>query len=217
MNRAELAKMMDVTLVRNIHSEQEIEDLISAAKQYKFACVFTMQCYIEKVAAGLSDVRDTHIGGVIGFPSGTEFTRIKLEEARINMLYGADEIDMVINLSWLRSRKYNEIQDEIKMVKDAILDKPLKCIIEISCINESEAAKACELVVRAGADYVKTGTGWFGGATVEQVRFIKSIIGNSAAIKAAGGIRTLQTAEALIEAGASRLGVGLESVSNILG
>jgi len=215
MKQYELAQMLDVTLVRNNNTMEEINDLIKSAKQYSFACVFSMPCYLQHVHDSLKN-NSTHAGGVIGFPSGGEFTEIKLAETKANIAAGADELDMVINLGWLLSRNFDACEDEIKRIKDAAQEKPLKCIIEISCLDEYFAKKACELILKAGADYVKTGTGWFGPATLEQVRLIKSVVGNDIYIKAAGGIRDLETIERFKAEGVHRMGISLKSAVKIL-
>ncbi|MEI8200848.1 MAG: deoxyribose-phosphate aldolase [Eubacteriales bacterium] len=215
MTQFELAQMLDVTLVRNNNTIKEIDDLIKNAKQYDFACVFTLQCYLQHVHdALLNDT--THAGGVIGFPSGGELTEVKLFETHSNIASGADELDMVINIGWLLSRNYDAVLDEIKRIKDIAQEKPLKCIIEISCLDEYFAKKACELVLKSGADYVKTGTGWFGPATIEQIKLIKSVVGSDIYIKAAGGIRDLETVERFKAEGVHRMGISLKSAIDIM-
>jgi deoxyribose-phosphate aldolase len=215
VTRDELAQMLDVTLVKNIHTEIEIESLIDNARKYLYACVFTLPCYLSRVVAGL-DGSGVHAGGTMGFPSGGELTEIKIAETKLNLEMGADELDMVINLGWMRSGKYDAVLDELKRIRDAAQDKPLKCIIEMGCLDDDTAKRACELVVQSGADYVKTGTGWFSPATVEQVRLIKSVVGDDIRIKAAGGIRDMDTVEALLTAGAHRLGIGLASAIEMM-
>jgi deoxyribose-phosphate aldolase len=216
MTKNELASMMDVTLVKNAHTEDEIKLLIESAKKYNFACVFTLSCYLKQV---VDELRGSvvHAGGPVGFPSGGEFTEIKIAEAKRSLELGADELDMVINLGWMMSGKYDAVLDELKRVREAAEDKPLKCIIEISCLDEYNAKKACELVVKSGADYVKTGTGWFAPATVEQVRLIKSVVGDAVHIKAAGGVRTKEAIETFKAEGVYRVGIGLSSALDVLG
>ena len=216
MRPEEFAKKMDVTLVRNSNTEREVLEIITAAKKYRFASVFAMQCYLKLLSSSLEEIQDVNVGGVIGFPSGAELTEIKLFEAKTCIEYGADELDMVINLGWLKSGMFESVENEIREIKEVCGNRPLKCIIEISCLEKDEAKKASEIIVKAGADYVKTGTGWFEPVTVEDVKLIKEVIGDAAFIKAAGGIRTYEQALALINAGASRLGVGLKSAVGII-
>jgi len=215
MTPKELAGMMDVTLVKNANTEDEIKLMIDSAHKYDFACAFTLACYLKEAVDGLKGT-GVHAGGAIGFPSGGEFTEIKVAETKKCIETGADELDMVINLGWMMSGKYDAVLDELKQVREAAQDKPLKCIIEISCLDEYNAKKACELVVKSGADYVKTGTGWFAPATIEQVRLIKSVVGDAVHIKAAGGIRTQEAIEAFKAEGVYRVGIGLSSALKIL-
>lgn len=216
MKQLEFAQFVDVTLVKNTNTIKEIDEMVKYVGQYPFACVFTLQCYMEYVLNKLKNNNATNVGGIIGFPSGGEFTQIKLAETRHNMELGADELDMVVNLGWLLSGKYDEVLDEIRKIREIALDKPLKCIIEMSCLDDYTAQKACEIVARSGADYVKTGTGWFGPATIEQVRLIKSTVGNDVLIKAAGGIRDLAAVKAFRDEGVHRLGIGLSSAMAIM-
>lgn len=216
MTQHEFAQFVDVTLVKNTNTINEIDEMVKYVGQYPFACVFTLQCYMEYVLDKLKNNSVTNVGGIIGFPSGGEFTEIKLAETRHNMELGADELDMVVNLGWLLSGKYDAVLDEIRKIREISQGKPLKCIIEMSCLDEYTAKKACEIVVKSGADYVKTGTGWFGPATIEQVRLIKSVVGNDILIKAAGGIRDLAAVQAFRAEGVHRLGIGLSSAVEIL-
>ena len=217
MTKRELARMMDVTLVRNNHTFHEVDQLIEAAREHHFACVFIMQCYAEYVRDRLKDVPDVHVGGVMGFPSGAEYTAIKLAETEKNMELGLHEMDMVINISMLLSDKFDYVRDEVRQIKEKMgADIPLKCILEMSVLDEYHAKKACELCMEAGADYVKTGTGWFGPATHEQVRLMRSVVGDHMYIKAAGGIRTLAEVERFRAEGVHRVGVGLPSALSIL-
>jgi len=216
MNRSELASRIDATIVRNNHTLSEVDFLVESAKKYHFACVFTLPCYMDDVARRLAGT-GVHTGGVMGFPSGGEFTETKIFETKKSIELGAEELDMVINIGWLLSGRYDDVKDEIRRIKDVAGELPVKCIIEMSLLKEDEIRRACELISEAGADYVKTGTGWFGGATLEGVKLLKSIVGNDLHIKAAGGIRDLDTALSFIDAGAYRLGIGVNSAVEILG
>lgn len=215
MNRSELASYIDATIVKNDHTYADVERLIENAKKYKFACTFMLPCYIKDVAKGLKGT-SVKTGGVTGFPSGGDLTDVKVYGAKKAVENGAQEIDMVINLGWLLSGYYDRVEDDIKAVKDALEDIPLKCIIESPMLSEDNIRRASDLVVSAGADYVKTATGWFGLTKVSDVEIIKSQIGDAALIKAAGGIRSAQDAYAMIAAGANRLGIGLDNAVYIL-
>ena len=216
MSQKELARWMDITLVTNMNTRDEINDLICAAKKYRCACVFIMPCYLEYVAKELSDCPDVNIGGVMGFPYGMDFTDIKVAQTKMNIALGADELDMVMNLGLLLSGEHSRVTDDIKACVDASCGKPVKCIIETPLLSPDNIKKASELVVAAGATYVKTSTGFFGATQVEHVKIIKSVVGESALIKAAGGVRTEQMMHEFIAAGANRFGIGLQSAINIL-
>lgn len=216
MNRSELASKIDATIVHNNHTLADVDHLIECAKKYKFASTFMLPCYMEKVAEALKGT-DVHTGGVTGFPSGGDFTDAKIYAAKLSVERGAQEIDMAINIGWLLSGLDNKVADDIKAVKDVLGENiPLKCIIESPMLSEDDIRRASNLVVKAGADYVKTATGWFGTTTLKDVEIIKSEIGDSALIKAAGGIRSAEDAMAMITAGASRLGIGVDNAVKIL-
>jgi deoxyribose-phosphate aldolase len=216
MTQQEFAQFVDVTLVKNTNTIAEIDEMVDYVGRYPFACVFTLQCYMEYVLEKLKSNTSTNVGGIIGFPSGGEFTKIKLAETSLNMELGADELDMVVNIGWLLSGKYDLALDEIRQIREIAAGKPLKCIIEMSCLDDYTARKACEIVARSGADYVKTGTGWFGPATIGQVRLIKETVGSDVLIKAAGGIRDLEAVKAFRDEGVHRLGIGLSSAMEIM-
>lgn len=215
MTEKELAAMIDITMVQNHHTRQEIEGLTDTARKYGCAAVFVMPCYTKLISERLSG-SGVCAGGVSGFPDGAATTEIKLLEAQDCLKNGADELDMVINIGWLKSGMDREVREEIRRLKDVVGEQPLKCIIEINDLTEDEAKRASLLVVEGGADFVKTATGWRGSTKLEHIQLIRSTIGDAAKIKAAGGIRTLETAESFIAAGASRLGIGAEAAIRIL-
>lgn len=216
MNKKQLARMMDITLVTNMNTRDEIDELILAAKAYRCACVFIMPCYLEYTAKALAEYSDVHIGGVMGFPYGMDFTQIKVEQTKMNIQLGANELDMVINLGWLLSGEYELVKDDIKACVDASENRPVKCIIETPLLSSDNIKKASELVVKAGGTYVKTSTGFFGATEAAHIKTIKSVVGDDALIKAAGGVRTKEQMLAFIDAGANRFGIGLQSAVNIL-
>ena len=144
---------------------------------------------------------------VIGFPNGYNTTAVKEFETRDAIANGADEIDMVINIGWVKDGRYDLVEEEIRCIKAACGDKILKVIIETCLLTDTEKIRMCEVVTAAKADFIKTSTGFgTGGATVEDVNLMKSVVGDEVKVKAAGGIRDLKTALAMIEAGAERLG-----------
>ena len=144
---------------------------------------------------------------VIGFPNGYNTTKIKAAETEDAVRNGADEIDMVINLGWVRDGKYDRVEDEIRAVKAAAGERILKVIIETCLLTEDEKIQLCGVVTRAGADYIKTSTGFGGGgATFDDIRLFAEHVGSGVKIKAAGGISSLEDAERFLELGADRLG-----------
>ncbi len=215
MEMKELASHIDATQVQSNVTEKDIAYLVRESAKYGFAAAFVLPCYMSGVKKGLENTR-VHTGGVVGFPSGGELTDTKICEAKKNIELGAEEVDMVINIGWLLSGKYDWVREEIKAVKDVVGDLPLKCIIEISLLSGDDAKRACELVIEGGGDYVKTATGWVAPTTLEQVKLIKSVVGNSVQIKAAGGIRSRQTALEFLNAGACRLGISVKNAVKIL-
>lgn len=216
MNKKQLARWMDITLVTNMNTLTEIDELVSAAKKYRCACVFIMPCYLEYVVAELAEYPDVNVGGVMGFPYGMDFTDIKAAQTKKNIERGANELDMVINLGLLLSGKFESVKDDIRACVDVSDGRPVKCIIETPLLSNDNIKKASELVVAAGGTYVKTSTGFFGATELEHVKIIKSVVGDDALIKAAGGVRTEAQMSSFIEAGANRFGIGLQSAINIL-
>lgn len=157
------------------------------------------------------------VGGVVGFPSGADTTFVKVADAKEMIAYGVDELDMVINVGALKSGEYDLVRDDIKAVVEAANGRPVKSILEICYLTDDEIARGAEIAVEAGVTYVKTGTGWGPRpTTVDTIRLIKSTIGNAALIKAAGGIRTLDTLLEMMDAGCSRFGIGINSALKIV-
>ena len=144
---------------------------------------------------------------VVGFPLGNANTKAKLAETRQALLDGAREIDMVINIGWVKNGQYEDVTEEIRLLKEAVGDRILKVIIETCYLTEEEKVKMCHCVTEAGADYIKTSTGFgTGGATLEDVKLMRAHIGPEVKIKAAGGVRTREDMEAYLSAGCSRIG-----------
>lgn len=203
----DLNKYIDHTLLKAEAREEDILQLTQEAKEYDFYSCCVNSSYTALVHQDLqgSDVKTCT---VVGFPLGAMSKEAKLFETEQALKDGSDEIDMVINIGALKSGKYDFVRDEIKDIKEATgQDRVLKVIIETCLLTEDEKVKACELAVEAGADYVKTSTGFStGGAKVEDVKLMKETVGDKAKVKASGGVRTREDALAMIEAGASRVG-----------
>ena len=207
-------KFIDHTILSQDAEEKKIDKLIAEAKEHDFASVCVNSCWTKKCAEALKD-SDVNVCVVVGFPLGAMDTKSKAFETKTAIENGADEIDMVINVGWLKSGRYSDVENDIREVKKACGDKHLKVIIECCLLTDEEKVKACELSERAGADFVKTSTGFSkSGATVEDVALMRKTVGDRLGVKAAGGIRDGKTAVAMIKAGASRLGcsAGIKSI-----
>lgn len=199
-------KYFDHTLLRPDAVREDVVKICSEAKAHGFASVCVNECYASVVREELEDT-DIKTCVVVGFPLGAVSSEVKAFETASAVKKGADEIDMVINVGALKAKEYDYVKDDIETVREACKGKLLKVIIETCLLNDDEKEKACELAVEAGADFVKTSTGFStGGATVHDVALMKKVVGNRAKVKASGGIRDYNTAQAMIEAGADRLG-----------
>ncbi|MGQ9530747.1 MAG: deoxyribose-phosphate aldolase [Candidatus Bathycorpusculaceae bacterium] len=201
--------MIDSTNVKATATKKEIENLCKEAIRYGFGCAVVNPFYVG-FAAKLLNGSNVKVCSTVGFPFGISLPEIKALEAVKAVEDGAEELDMVINLSALRSGDYDFVKRDITAVVDAKrLSKEIivKVIIETAYLTRNEKVMACKLVKEAGADFVKTSTGLFGkGATIEDVRLMRRIVGKNMGVKAAGGIRTYADAIAFIEAGANRIG-----------
>jgi len=201
-----LASYIDSTLLASDATPDQIAALCKEAAQHRFAAVCVNPIFVELAAKCLADTR-VSVCAVSGFPLGSNSPTIKAAEARLAVEQGAGEIDMVMPVGLLRAGDYPAVKADIAAVRKALgADTTLKTIIEASLLTDEEKIAASIIAVEAGANFVKTGTGFAGPATIEDVRLIRQAIGDRARIKAAGGIRDRRTAEALIAAGADRIG-----------
>ncbi|MBQ8148875.1 MAG: deoxyribose-phosphate aldolase [Lachnospiraceae bacterium] len=206
------SKYFDHTILKADATAEDVKKICEEAKEYDFASVCVNSYYTPLVAEELKDT-DVKVCSVIGFPLGAMSTLSKKLETVDAIENGADEIDMVINVGALKAKDYDEVLYDIQEVKDGCVHNPawkeakLKVIIETCLLTEEEKIKACELATEAGADFVKTSTGFStGGATASDVALMKKMVAGKAWVKASGGIRDLETAKAMIQAGADRLG-----------
>ena len=201
-----LEDYIDHTLLKPTATPENIQQLCQEAKSYNFYAVCVNSAFVELAREELKG-SSVKLAAVIGFPLGAMATEMKVAEAIYCVQKGASEIDMVINLGWMKSGRYAEVTDEIRQIKSAIGQAVLKVIIETCFLSKDEIVKASELVVEAAADFVKTSTGFgTGGATIEDVTLMKEAVGDKARIKASGGIRDRETAIKYIEMGVDRLG-----------
>ena len=210
-----LSSLIDHTNLRPNALHSDIEILCKEAVQYKFASVCINPVYVSYAKSILKD-ENPKVCSVVGFPLGADSEEMKYAEARFLIFQGVDEIDMVMNIAFLKERKLDLVKNEIKKVVEAADGNCVKVIIETSLLNQDEKALACNIVMESGAAFVKTSTGFSSsGATLEDVRLIKKLVGDRVGIKASGGIKTKNEALKLIEAGATRIGTsrGVEIIS----
>lgn len=203
-SRADVAKMIDHTLLKPEATSDQVKALIDeAAKLGTYSiCISPSQLPVE-VPEGL------HIATVVGFPSGAVKTEVKAAEAARAVADGAEEVDMVINIAFAKEHRFDDLEAEIKTVRDAIPGKILKVIIESAALTDEEIIAVCKASESAGADFVKTSTGFHpaGGASAHAVKLMRETVGDRLSVKASGGIRDAAAAEEMIAAGASRLGL----------
>ncbi|HFI0270050.1 TPA: deoxyribose-phosphate aldolase [Streptococcus suis] len=201
-----LNKYIDHTILKPETTQEQVEKILSEAKEYDFASVCVNPTWVSLAAESLKD-SDVKVCTVIGFPLGANTSAVKAFETKDAIANGADEIDMVINVGALKSGNDALVLDDIKAVVDASGDKLVKVIIETCLLTDDEKVRACQLSKEAGADYVKTSTGFStGGATVADVALMRKTVGADMGVKASGGARSYEDAIAFIEAGASRIG-----------
>lgn len=202
-----IAKMIDHTLLKAEATKEQIVELCKEAREYEFASVCVNPLWVKTAAEELTG-SVVSVCTVIGFPLGASTSATKVFETIDAIKNGATEIDMVISIGMLKSGDDQAVEEDIRKVVDAARGKaPVKVIIEASLLTEDEKVRACEMSLRAGAEFVKTSTGFStGGATIEDVALIRRIVGDKAGVKASGGIRDLNDMNAMVKAGASRIG-----------
>jgi len=214
----EAARLIDISAVRSYSTEDDVREAVRIAKQYGFINVHSLPCFTALVSSLLADEPEIFTGAPVGFPGGGHKTEVKLLEAQKLIEDGVDEMDVVMNIGMLRSGAEEYVLDELKQV--VALAPPhvkTKVIIEINVLSDEEMLRACRLVMRAGADFVKTGTGWVaGGANIERIEKIMRETAGNIKVKAAGGIRTLEEFERLRGLGVDRFGINLKSALEIV-
>ncbi|MBC3937856.1 deoxyribose-phosphate aldolase [Anaerotruncus massiliensis (ex Liu et al. 2021)] len=207
MNRKQLAKMMDHTILKATATPAQVEQICREALEIGAASVCINPCNIEQ-ARRLLDGSGVRVCTVIGFPLGANTPEVKAFETQDAIRRGAEEVDMVINVGALLAGNDETVYRDIKAVVDAAAGTLTKVIIETCYLSDDQKKTACELAMRAGADFVKTSTGFgTGGATPHDVALMRGVVGSKLQVKASGGIRTYEDAAAVVEAGADRLGV----------
>jgi deoxyribose-phosphate aldolase len=212
----DIAKMIDISAVRADSADQQIADLISVAHKYN--------CYLATVLPSQTFLAKTHIpessslklGGNVGFPSGGQTSSIKIKETLELVDLGVAEIDMVMNIAAHISGRYTDVYNEILAIVNAAQNRPVKVILECSYLTDDQIKIGCDLAVKAGAAFIKTGTGWTStGATLENISLIHTHVGDAIQIKASGGIRKIETMIDMYRCGARRFGISLKTVSSL--
>lgn len=209
-----LNKYIDHTILKATASSADVQKLCEEAVEHEFYSVCVNGCYVAD-AKHLLQGTGVKVAAVVGFPLGAMTTASKVFEAKEAIENGASEIDIVINVAKLKDGEFDYVENEIRLIKEAIGENVLKVIIETCYLTDEEKVKACELSLVAKADFVKTSTGFgTGGATYEDVKLMKSVVGDNAKVKASGGVRDKETAQKYVDLGAERLGTssGIEIV-----
>ena len=202
----DIARMIDHTLLKQDASSEAIVKLCAEAKEFHFASVCVNPGFVPLAAKELKG-SDVKVCTVVGFPLGATLPESKAYEAKLAIEAGATEVDMVLNDSMAKEHNYAYIEDEVRLVKKACGKILLKVILETCLLADEEITQCCKACVRAGADYVKTSTGFSkGGATVEAVKVMRAAVGPNIGVKASGGIHNRAEADAMVKAGASRIG-----------
>lgn len=205
MSKKEILSIVDHTMLAQTATWEDVRQTLDDALKYGTASACIPPAYVKQAAGHVNG--KVPICTVIGFPNGYHSTAVKVHETKDAIANGADEIDMVINVGFVKDKRYQEVQDEIRQVHEACGGKTLKVIIETCLLTEEEKIRMCEIVTNAGAEYIKTSTGFStAGATPADVELMKAHVGKDVKIKAAGGISSFEDAEELIRLGANRLG-----------
>lgn len=219
MNAMDAAKMIDISAVRTQHKLSDIEENVEYARKYKFINVHVLPSWIKTLAPMLADIDGVYVGAPCGFPSGASTTETKLCEAKQMIADGVEEMDIVMNVGKFRNREYDYVLDELKQIIELTPEHVMtKVLIELNCLDDDEIQAACELVMKSGADFLKTGTGWVpGDANVERIAKIKEYLrGSGVKVKAAGGIRTREDFDRLLDLGVERFGINTKSAIEII-
>jgi len=207
MNRTELARLLDHSLLKPEATEEDILAQVEVVRQWEIGFFCVQPSYVSLAAGALSD-SGARVVSVVGFPHGCDRSTVKAHAAELAVRDGAVEVDMVMNVGRLKSGRSQAVADEIAQVVRAIRGIPVKVILETCLLTDEEKVVACRIVWDSGAAFVKTSTGFHpaGGATLADVRLLRAAVGSDFGVKAAGGIRTFPDALAMLEAGANRLG-----------
>lgn len=212
-----IARMIDLSAVRAQDTEQDVRRMADTALAFNCVAAFVLPAMTPLLIDLLGKGRTTAAGGVVSFPSGADSTGIKVRQARELVELGCTEIDMVISIGKLLSGRWAEVREDIRAVVGEVRPLPVKVILECHYLDAARIRTGCDLAIEAGAAFVKTGTGWAAtGATLENVTLIKAHVGERVGIKAAGGVRDLETLLGMARRGVGRFGLGWRTAAEIL-
>ena len=217
MTVSEIAKMMDISAVQAQSTREDIDAVCGRAREFGVAAVFCLPAHVPYLRERLGTGTGVKLASVSGFPGGAETTRIKAETARELIGLGCDEVDMVNNILWLKAGDEAAYKNDVAAVVAAAEGRPVKVILECHWLTDEEIVRGARWCMEAGASWVKTGTGWAPtGATVERCALMKAAVGDRCGVKAAGGVRTLETLLARHAVGTRRFGIGVKTARGIL-
>lgn len=215
-SRNQIAQLIDLSCVKSNHEESELDVMVDVAKKFGVYAVFALPAHTAYLKTLVQDT-DIKLGAVVGFPSGSVTTATKLDEVAQFRRIGVDELDMVVNITWLRSGRDDAVLDDVKAVCGAAGGTPVKLILEVTCLDEGQIRRGCEIGVEAGVQFIKTGTGWMPNpTTLRHVRIMADAVRGRCKLKAAGGVNDLATLLAMHEAGVTRFGIGSRTAVTIL-
>jgi len=217
MTARDIARLTDISAVRTPHGEAEIREMVESARKYSFYAVHVLPCWMSFLRGLLADSPQILAGAPVGFPSGAHRTDIKVAEARALVADGVQEMDMMLNVGKLRSGDRRYVLEDIRAVVQAAGALPVKVIIEAPLLADDQIRLACDLCIQGGAAFVKTSTGWLpGGSSVPMLRLITGHVGQAIQVKAAGGIRDVQTVVEMRRLGVARFGINLHTAVQIV-
>lgn len=217
MTVKEIAGMMDVSAVQAQSTREDIDAVCAMAKEFGVAAVFCLPAHVPYMRERIGTGTGVKLASVSGFPGGSETTHIKVETAKELIGLGCDEVDMVNNIAWLKAGDEIAYKNDVASVVAAAEGRPVKVILECHWLTDEEIVRGAQWCVDAGASWVKTGTGWAPtGATVARCALMKRAVGDRCGVKAAGGVRTLETLLQMYDVGTRRFGIGVKTAREIL-
>jgi deoxyribose-phosphate aldolase len=216
LSSADLAKMIDISAVQAYHTAADVVELARIAVERKFVAAHVLPNFVSLLRDNLGD-SGTMTGAPVGFPSGGSTRHIKVAEARELRDAGVQEMDLMINLGRLRSGDFAYVLDEIEAVVESVTPIPVKVILEVHYLSDEQIKRSCEMCIQAGAEFVKTATGWApSGATLERIELITGFVKDAIKVKASGGIRDYETVEKMCRLGVKRFGINTAAAISIL-